>query len=111
MGPGTKSNMNVRASLIMNESIDRETRGREGWMATHGKEMGLDKIAAKKKKERENRPKSELAQTRVAEEEEEEEARPLSLVYNQERYPIRYDMARWADRAIVNGYGKMNFRT
>ena len=37
--------MNVRASLIMNESIDRENRGREGWMATHGKEMGLDKIA------------------------------------------------------------------
>merc|ERR1712070_904405 len=94
----SKTIMNVRQSLIMNESIDRENRGREGWMATHGKEMGLDKLAAKKKKEREERPKSDVAATRVVQEE--QETRPLSLVYNQERYPIRYDMAAWADKAI-----------
>ena len=73
-------------------------------------------LQAKKKKEREERQTSDLSATRgnirmIPEEEEEEETRPLSLVYNQERYPIRYDMARWADRAITNGYGKMNFRT
>eukprot|EP00658_Telonema_sp_P-2_P073349 TRINITY_DN623_c0_g1_i2.p1 TRINITY_DN623_c0_g1~~TRINITY_DN623_c0_g1_i2.p1 ORF type:complete len:109 (-),score=42.20 TRINITY_DN623_c0_g1_i2:256-582(-) len=107
--------MNARESIVYCESIERENNARKTWMATHGKELGLDEKLARRAKEREQEKKKKKAQPqkKVEEDEEDEEVeetRPLSLVYNQERYPVRYDMAAWGDAAIRSGYNKINFR-
>eukprot|EP00656_Telonema_subtile_P051968 TRINITY_DN7113_c0_g1_i2.p2 TRINITY_DN7113_c0_g1~~TRINITY_DN7113_c0_g1_i2.p2 ORF type:complete len:101 (-),score=35.39 TRINITY_DN7113_c0_g1_i2:115-417(-) len=100
--------MNARDSIIYCESIDRENKAREAWSATHGKELGLDK---KKKKKHKEKPVRKDPAPKQEEEEEEEETRPLSLVYNQERYPRKHDLGVWMDRAVLSGYNKFNFRT
>ena len=102
--------MNVRESIIYCESIERENKARECWMGTHGKEMGLDK--KKKRKEQREKEKSPKPPPKAPEPEDEEpeETRPLSLVYNQERYGIKYDLAAWGDLAVKSGYNKFNFR-
>ena len=81
-------------------------------MQTHGKEMGLDKKKKREERRRkEKSPKPERTQkVEEPEDEEPEETRPLSLVYNQERYGIKYDLAGWGDLAVKSGYNKFNFR-
>merc|ERR1711924_453825 len=99
--------MNVRQSIIYTETIGRENAARETWMAKYGKEYGLGKKLQKKqddatRKGRRDPPNKGKAKKKE-EEDEEEEARPLSLVYNQERYPAHYDLSRWNDMAVNSG--------
>merc|ERR1712031_39608 len=102
--------MNSKESIIYTETIARENAARESWMEKFGKEYGLNK-KKKDKTQKVRRAPTEKAARKVVEEEEEEETRPLSLVYNQERYPAHYDLSRWNDLAIYNGYKAFNFRT
>merc|ERR1712216_872684 len=108
---GISMAMNVRQSIIQTETIGRENAARETWMSKYGKEYGMGKKLEKKRREdaptKRRDPPAKKKQ--VEEEEEPEETRPLSLVYNQERYPAHYDLSRWNDMAVNNGYKCFNF--
>merc|ERR1739848_902361 len=109
---GSAITMNSKESIIYTETIARENAARESWMEKFGKEYGLKNKKKDKDKTKVRRAPTEKATRKVVqEEEEEEETRPLSLVYNQERYPEHYDLSRWNDLAIYNGYRAFNFRT
>merc|ERR1711912_148440 len=79
-------------------------------------EYGMGKKIEKKMEAKKTRKLPESQQVRSSKkkpqaEEEPEETRPLSLVYNQERYPAHYDLSRWNDLAINFGYKAFSFRT
>merc|ERR1712185_746108 len=111
---GQRSAVNVRQSIIWNESIQRENAAREQWTEKFGKEYGMGKKIEKKMEAKKTRKLPESQQARTSKkkpqaEEEPEETRPLSLVYNQERYPAHYDLSRWNDLAINFGYKAFSF--
>merc|ERR1712046_538833 len=108
-----RETMNARQSIIYTETISRENAARETWMAKYGKEYGLGKKLVKKEEaptKRRRDPPSKKNKKKEEEDEEPEETRPLSLVYNQERYPAHYDLSRWNDLAVFSGYKSFTFR-